>query len=43
MENGAIYNLIFMDIEFAKNAINGVEVGRLIRGAYCAILDRRTM
>jgi len=34
MENGAYYNLIFLDIEFAKNAINGVEVGRLIRGTY---------
>lgn len=31
MENGAHYNLIFLDIEFARNAINGVEVGRLIR------------
>jgi len=35
MEEGAHYNLIFLDIEFAKNAINGVEVGRLIREAYC--------
>jgi len=34
MENGAIYNLIFLDIEYAKNAINGVEVGRLIREAH---------
>ena len=31
METGAHYNLIFLDIEFAKNAINGVEVGRIIR------------
>jgi len=34
MENGAIYNLIFLDIEFAQNAINGVDVGRLIREAH---------
>jgi len=34
MENGAIYNLIFLDIVFAKNAINGVEVGRQIREAH---------
>ena len=34
MEKGAYYNLIFLDIEFAKNAINGVEVGRLIRDVY---------
>jgi len=34
MENGAHYNLIFLDIEFAQNAINGVEVGRLIREAH---------
>ena len=33
MEAGAFYNLIFLDIEFAKNAINGVEVGRIIRDA----------
>ncbi len=31
MENGAYYNIIFLDIEFAQNAINGVEVGRHIR------------
>jgi DNA-binding LytR/AlgR family response regulator len=31
MENGSYYDLIFLDIEFAKNEINGVEVGRLIR------------
>ena len=34
MEAGAHYDLIFLDIEFAKNEINGVEVGRLIRNAY---------
>ena len=44
MEAGAHYDLIFLDIEFArdawasslptKNEINGVEVGRLIREAY---------
>ena len=34
MEAGAHYNLIFLDIAFAKNAINGVEVGRLIRKAH---------
>ena len=34
MENGAHYNLIFLDIEFAQNSINGVEVGRLIREAH---------
>ena len=34
MESGAHYNLIFLDIEFAQNAINGVEVGRLIRKAH---------
>jgi len=34
MENGAHYDLIFLDIEFAKDAINGVEVGRLIRETY---------
>jgi len=31
MEKGMHYDLIFLDIEFAKNEINGVEVGRLIR------------
>ncbi|MCL1882776.1 MAG: LytTR family DNA-binding domain-containing protein [Defluviitaleaceae bacterium] len=31
MEKGLHYDLIFLDIEFAKNEINGVEVGRLIR------------
>jgi len=34
MESGTVYHLIFLDIEFAKGAINGVEVGRLIRNAY---------
>jgi DNA-binding LytR/AlgR family response regulator len=33
MEAGSHYDLIFLDIEFAKNEINGVEVGRLIREA----------
>jgi len=33
MESGTYYDLIFLDIEFAKNEINGVEVGRLIRDA----------
>ena len=31
---GAYYDLIFLDIEFAKNEINGVELGRLIRNAH---------
>jgi len=34
MENGAHYNLIFLDIVFAENAINGVEVGSIIRESY---------
>jgi DNA-binding LytR/AlgR family response regulator len=34
METGTHYDLIFLDIEFAKNEINGVEVGRLIRNAH---------
>ena len=34
MEAGTHYDLIFLDIEFAKNEINGVEVGRLIRNAH---------
>jgi len=34
MESGVHYNLIFLDIEFATNAINGVEVGRRIREAH---------
>jgi len=33
MMSGTNYDLIFLDIEFAKNAINGVEVGKLIRDA----------
>ena len=33
METGSHYDLIFLDIEFAKDEINGVEVGRLIREA----------
>jgi len=31
MEASAHYDLIYLDIEFAKQEINGVEVGRLIR------------
>jgi len=31
MEQGTYYNLIFLDIEFAQNAINGVMVGKIIR------------
>jgi DNA-binding LytR/AlgR family response regulator len=34
MKSGAHYDLIFLDIEFAKNTINGVEVGRIIRNNY---------
>jgi len=34
MEAGEHYDLIFLDIEFAKNEINGVEVGRLIRDVH---------
>jgi len=34
MENGMVYHLIFLDIAFAKGAINGVEVGKLIRNTY---------
>jgi len=34
MESGAHYNLIFLDIEFAENEINGVEIGQLIRDTY---------
>jgi len=34
MESGTVYHLIFLDIAFAKGAINGVEVGRLIRNAH---------
>ena len=31
METGGFYNLIFLDIEFAQSAINGIETGRFIR------------
>ena len=31
MKQGILYDLIFLDIEFAKNQINGVEVAHLIR------------
>ena len=31
MENGAHYDLVFLDIEFAQNTINGVEIGKHIR------------
>ena len=34
MEAGAHYDLIFLDIEFAKDEANGVEVGRLIRDVH---------
>jgi len=34
MEGGSHYDLIFLDIEFAKNEIDGVEVGRLVRDAH---------
>lgn len=34
IESGTHYNIIFLDIEFAQNAINGVEVGRHIRETY---------
>jgi len=34
MEVGMHYDLIFLDIEFAKDGINGVEVGRLIRDTH---------
>ena len=34
MESKAHYNLVFLDIEFAKNAINGVEIGKFIREEY---------
>ena len=34
MEAGTHYDLIFLDIEFAKNEINGVKVGQLIRDAH---------
>ena len=31
LEAGTHYDLVFLDIEFAKEEINGVEIGRLIR------------
>ena len=31
LESGAHYDLLFLDIEFAQEDINGVEIGRLIR------------
>ena len=34
LEAGAVYDLIFLDIEFAKGELDGVEVGRLIRDTY---------
>jgi len=34
MEAGTHYDLIFLDIEYAKGEINGVEVGRIIRDAH---------
>ena len=34
MKAGTHYDLIFLDIEFAKNGINGVELGHLIRDAH---------
>ena len=34
IENGTHYDLIFLDIVFAKNEINGIEVGRFIREKY---------
>jgi len=34
MEAGAHYDLIFLDIEFIKNEMSGIEAGRLIRDAH---------
>jgi len=34
MQAGTHYDLIFLDIEFANEEMNGVETGRLIRDAY---------
>lgn len=31
LENGLHYNIIFLDIEFARNSLSGVEVGRILR------------
>jgi len=33
-DSAMYYNLVFLDIEFAKNEINGVEVGKQIRRVY---------
>jgi DNA-binding LytR/AlgR family response regulator len=34
LEEGVHYDLIFLDIEFAKDEINGVEVGQFVRDEY---------
>jgi len=34
IESGSHYDLIFLDIEFAQNEINGVEVGHIVRDIY---------
>ena len=34
MASGLCYDLIFLDIEFATDEINGIEVGKLIRNTY---------
>jgi len=34
IESQVHYDLVFLDIEFAKNEINGIEVGRQLRDAY---------
>lgn len=34
IETGILYDLIFLDIEFTKDEINGIEVGRLIRDSH---------
>ncbi|MCL2387611.1 MAG: LytTR family DNA-binding domain-containing protein [Defluviitaleaceae bacterium] len=34
MKSGTHYDLIFLDIEFAHDKVNGVEVGKLIRETY---------
>ena len=34
LEKGTHYDLIYLDIEFAKGEINGVEVGRIIRDVH---------
>ena len=33
LQQGVLYDMIFLDIEFAKEEINGVELGRIIRAA----------